>query len=123
MRYGRRLLRPWKMGKSVKSIRHWLEQDAGITVAITSLTSYISRIRRRESRVQHRRKSPVHETVPGDHPVVPEEPKAPMQPSGVHREPLRTADPIAQAMRALTKPRLDIRKLHGDGDPTGMSLI
>jgi hypothetical protein len=31
----------------MKSIRKWLEEDAGITLSITSLTSYISRIRRR----------------------------------------------------------------------------
>ena len=30
----------------MKSIRKWLEEDAGITLSITSLTSYISRIRR-----------------------------------------------------------------------------
>ena len=29
----------------MKSIRKWLEEDAGITLGITSLTSYISRIR------------------------------------------------------------------------------
>jgi hypothetical protein len=34
-------------GQSMKSIRKWLEEDAGITLSITSLTSYISRIRRR----------------------------------------------------------------------------
>ena len=34
-------------GQSMKSIRKWLEEDAGITLGITSLTSYISRIRRR----------------------------------------------------------------------------
>jgi hypothetical protein len=32
-------------GQSFKSIRQWLEEDAGIIVSITSLTSYISRIR------------------------------------------------------------------------------
>ena len=34
-------------GQSMKSIRKWLEEDAGVTLSITSLTSYISRIRRR----------------------------------------------------------------------------
>ena len=33
-------------GQSMKSIRKWLEEDAGITLGLTSLTSYISRIRR-----------------------------------------------------------------------------
>lgn len=34
-------------GQSMKSIRKWLEEDAGIILGITSLTSCISRIRRR----------------------------------------------------------------------------
>jgi hypothetical protein len=35
-------------GQSMKSILRWLKEDAGIALGITSLTSYISRIRRRE---------------------------------------------------------------------------
>ena len=33
--------------QSMKSIRKWLEEDAAITLGLTSLTSYVSRIRRR----------------------------------------------------------------------------
>jgi hypothetical protein len=36
-------------GQSMKSIRRWLEEDAGITLGLTSLTSYISRLRRRQA--------------------------------------------------------------------------
>jgi hypothetical protein len=39
----------------MKSIRKWLEEDAGITLGITSLTSYISRIRRRLAAKRPRR--------------------------------------------------------------------
>ena len=35
-------------GQSMKTICAWLAEDAGITVGLTSLTSYVSRIRRRE---------------------------------------------------------------------------
>lgn len=35
-------------GQSMKTICEWLAQDAGITLGVTSLTSYVSRIRRRE---------------------------------------------------------------------------
>lgn len=35
-------------GQSMKTICAWLAEDAAITVGVTSLTSYISRIRRRE---------------------------------------------------------------------------
>lgn len=41
-------------GQSMKTICAWLAEDAGITLGVTSLTSYISRIRRREA---HRRTS------------------------------------------------------------------
>jgi len=36
------------LGQSMKRICAWLAEDAGITLGVTSLTSYISRIRRRE---------------------------------------------------------------------------
>ena len=36
-------------GQSMKTVCAWLAEDAGITVGLTSLTSYVSRIRRRES--------------------------------------------------------------------------
>src|SRR4051794_39347141 len=36
------------LGQSTKSICAWLAEDAGIALGVTSLTSYISRIRRRE---------------------------------------------------------------------------
>jgi hypothetical protein len=59
-----------------------------------------------------------------EHSVIPVEPRVRTRADAIqHPEPHLTADPIAQAMRVLTRPRLDIRKLHGDGDPTGKSLI
>lgn len=36
------------VGQSMKTICAWLAQDAGIALGVTSLTSYVSRIRRRE---------------------------------------------------------------------------
>ena len=36
-------------GQSMKNICDWLEGEAGVTLGFTSLTSYISRIRRRET--------------------------------------------------------------------------
>jgi hypothetical protein len=40
-------------GQSMKSIRQWLEEDAGISLSVASLTSYISRLRRREGSNRH----------------------------------------------------------------------
>lgn len=37
------------LGQSMKTICAWLAEDAGITLGVTSLTSYISRTRRRET--------------------------------------------------------------------------
>ncbi len=42
------------VGQSMKTICTWLAEEAGITLGVTSLTSYVSRIRRRET---HRRTS------------------------------------------------------------------
>jgi hypothetical protein len=111
-------------GQSVKSVRQWLAEDAGIVVGVTSLTSYISRIRRRESRVQHVQASLRPETMAVDVSSAPrtQAVSAPTADTG-HIEPPGNSDPMAQAIRALTKPRLDIRKLHSDGDPTGKRLI
>jgi hypothetical protein len=38
------------VGQSMKNICTWLAEEAGITLGVTSLTSYVSRIRRREAR-------------------------------------------------------------------------
>ena len=111
-------------GQSLKCICHWLEEDAGINVGTTSLTSYISRIRKRESTAQHTHESPPRGALAVRGPVAPRERGVRVPADGAQQlEPTPSADPIAQAMRALTKPRLDIRKLHGDGDPAGKSLI
>ena len=93
-------------GQSMKSIRKWLEEDAGIKLGITSLTSYISRIRRREVATV----ASASQTNAGvAHSIEPV------------REPPR--DPLAPAMQVLSKRRLDIRELHGDGDPQKQNLI
>ncbi len=92
-------------GQSMKSIRKWLEEDAGITLSITSLTSYISRIRRRLA-------AKGEQTLPGPSSSVASRAAA----SPEH-------DPLAQAKRVLSQPKFDIRKLHNDGDPQGRNLI
>jgi len=104
-------------GQSMKSIRKWLEEDAGITLSITSLTSYISRIRR------HLKAKRSAEVASGQ----PQAPPAPNVRSPVKSQVTAAAapehDPLAQARRVLSQPKLDIRKLHNDGDPEGRNLI
>ena len=120
-------------GQSIRTIQAWLEQDADLVLTVSTLTSYISRSRQRE---RVRRKMGVEETFIRVHQV----------PSGMHatgnddslttlpqqapsasignscmREPVK--NPMDQAMQALRKRRLDIREIHGDGDPTSENLI
>ena len=105
----------------MKSIRKWLEEEAGLKLGITSLTSYISRIRRRE-KSNRGSDSGVTQSVRAQ---IRPEPPTPVQSSVPVPKPewRQTDDPLAQAMRALSKPRLDIRQLHGDGDPQNQKLI
>jgi hypothetical protein len=114
----------------MKKIRSWLEDDAGITVGITSLTSYISRLRRR--RRSNRIEVPTVDAVRSQTRTAPV-----LSPLSLHpplATPLQTRppltqpdkpsdDPLAQAMRALSKRAIDIREIHNDGDPDGRKLI
>jgi hypothetical protein len=107
-------------GQSMKSIRKWLEEDAGVTLSITSLTSYISRIRRR---LKTKRSA---EVATGQI-IQPQVPPGPNTRSPATNQLTAASaperDPLAQAKRALSQPKLDIRKLHNDGDPEGRNLI
>jgi hypothetical protein len=51
------------VGQSMKTICAWLGEDAGITLGVTSLTSYVSRIRRREAASRH---TPIRAPGPSD---------------------------------------------------------
>jgi hypothetical protein len=102
----------------MKSIRKWLEEDAGVTLSITSLTSYISRIRRRL-----RAKRPVEASGQIVQPQAPGPNARSPVTSQATAGPALEDDPLAQAKRVLSQPKLDIRKLHNDGDPEGRNLI
>ena len=107
-------------GQSMKSIRKWLEEDAGVTLSISSLTSYVSRFRRR---LKAKRSA---EVATGQilQTQAPAGPNARSQvATQVATGPAPGDDPLAQAKRVLSQPKLDIRKLHNDGDPEGRNLI
>ena len=112
-------------GQSVKSICKWLDEDAGITLGITSLTSYISRIRRRERADSHP-ENPAEQLVQAQSESAGE--LGSVHSSGrlsitVGAPTKPPHDPLAQAMRILSRPKMDIRKIHNDGDPEGRNLI
>jgi hypothetical protein len=108
----------------MKSVRRWLEEDAGINLPISSLTSYISRIRRHE-KSSRPVGTPAAPAVPLHTHAEPGTPAlAALKPKNQPDTPdLSPHDPLAQAMGVLLKPRFDIRELHGDGDPRNKNLI
>jgi hypothetical protein len=116
----------------MKTICTWLAEDAGITLSVTSLTSYISRIRPRE--IQECQSKAIGDLGANVLPVKPVESVAqepgfrvhgPANSSSPNTDSLQKQikDPFAQAMHALSKPKFDIREIHGDGDPNGKNLI
>ncbi len=119
-------------GRSIKTIRLWLQEHAAIVVSSDSLRTYIRRCQAKEMARQTPAQSPVlrmetrAETTPGK--LVPK----PALPSGRSRSltsakpeeiPNIANDPMAIARKAMNKPRFDIRKIHNDGDPTDQNLI
>ena len=113
-------------GQSMKSIRKWLEDEAGLRLGITSLTSYISRIRRREAAAKRGSEASVGPFVHSRTELTPPlpSPRGPLSiRASAQAAPAKRDDPLAQAMSVLSKPRLDIRKIHNDGDPEGRNLI
>ena len=117
-------------GQSLKTIRKWLEEDADIAVSLTSLTSYISRNRKREAAQQRTEAAAAFMRAASvEGPAADDLTKRNVAAQKKERirsdsVPLgQTEDPVTPAMKALNKPRFDIRKVHGDGDPSNQNLI
>jgi len=94
-----------QMGHTLKEIHQRLVED-GVEVSYTVFLSYVNRIRRERTR------SPF---VQNGHPIT--------APATTTAAPAVREDPLASAMRALSKPRYDIREAMCDGDPTKKKLI
>jgi hypothetical protein len=93
------------IGHTLRDIHRRLVED-GVDISYPLLRNYINRIRRERSRSPFVQKRP-----------------APALPVGLERTPAATEDPLANAMKALNKPRYDIRQAMCDGDPTKKKLI
>jgi hypothetical protein len=111
-------------GQSIKSIRGWLEEGAGIVVTADSLRSYVRRCYAKEEAGRRTAGQHLKESTS------PKPPLSPLRPGVLSRtsseatpETDTTGDPMAIARKALNKSRFDIRKIHGDGDPSGRKLI
>ena len=119
-------------GQSVKTIQRWLQEDADLILTLSTLTSYISRSRQKECARRkaeaaeaflrvHSRQTAVY-PEPDNHPFTVSR-DAPPAINGDSSVPERANDPMERAMQALRKRRLDIREIHGDGDPSNHKLI
>jgi hypothetical protein len=114
-------------GQSVRTVLDWLKEDADIIVSIGSLTSYISRIRKREAaertaeaakaflRAHQKAEAPISERPPEAAPQGAES-------SNDSTDPIDN-DAVERTMRSLRKRRFDIREAHQNGDPTKVKLI
>lgn len=94
-----------QIGHTLKDIHQRLVEDR-VEVSYTVFLSYLSRIRRERTHspfVQNRQPPTL---------------RAPAEKAPAVRE-----DPLASAMRALSKPRYDIREAMCDGDPTKKKLF
>jgi hypothetical protein len=92
-------------GHTLRDIHERLVED-GVVISYPLLRNYINRIRRERARslfVQKR--------------------QLPTLPIPAERASAAAEDPLANAMRALSKPRYDIRQAMCDGDPTKKKLI
>ena len=94
-----------QMGHTLKDIQQRLVED-GVDVSYTLLLSYVNRIRRERARSRFLQNL-----------------QAATLPVPAERMPAAAEDPLANAMKALSKPRYDIRQAMCDGDPTKKKLI
>jgi hypothetical protein len=93
------------IGHTLRDIHKRLVED-GIEISYPLLRNYINRIRRERAHLPLRRKR-----------------QPPALTLAIEPAPAATEDPLANAMRVLSKPRYDIRQAMCDGDPTKKKLI
>ena len=93
------------IGHTLSDIHERLVED-GIEISYPLLRNYINRIRRERDHLPFLQKR---------HPSA--------LALAIERTPATTEDPLANAMRVLSKPRYDIREAMCDGDPTKKTLI
>jgi hypothetical protein len=121
-------------GQSFRSVCEWLTEDAGSTVSIPGLRSYVSRSRRKEEvlRRAEAESAFLQAAKSGEPQASTGRGRANSSRSSTGNPPSKgreeteepTDDPMAGAIRALDRGRrVDIRDIHGDGDPSGKNLI
>lgn len=93
------------IGQSMKTICEWLAEDAGITLGVTSLTSYVSRIRRREAagRSAFPRRTSVSNSNPPISPLAPTPTPIAQPRTRSEANPSARRDPLANVRARLAK--------------------
>ena len=114
-------------GQSVRAIRGWLEEQ-GVVFTTNNLRKYISRIRRERRKTAAQRFLDAAMLPSGPNPAATPQnasagPPMPLSPLSGPVVAGRPPSPLAQAQEALAKSRFDIRKIHGDGDPSDRNLF
>jgi hypothetical protein len=113
-------------GQSLETIRTWLKEE-GLILTSGTLRSYIWRVRQKQRAGAARRFFEAAIAAPTGTPSVTQlssgkkVEEAPVATESA--KPAAPFDPLAQAQEALAKRRFDIRKIHGDGDPSGRNLF
>lgn len=118
-------------GHTVNSIRLWLKDEVEVAVTTDTLRSYISRFRLKEGRGRRAAHSDPTPTAGSRGRQKRQSLRIPSfdLPGSIATTQASTGpgnestDPMAIARKALNKPRFDIRKIHGDGDPSDRKLI
>jgi hypothetical protein len=95
-----------RTGHTLKEVHQRLVED-GIEVSYSLLRTYVSRIRRE--------KTPFA-SAPQSRQLLP-------PPAATARTPTVTEDPLANAMKALSKPRYSVKDAMCDGDPSKKKLV
>jgi hypothetical protein len=113
-------------GQSLKTVRQWLEEDAGLVLTERAFGMYVWRSRRKEA--AHRTATAaeamlrVHDRT-GAEPPNRVSANLAQQTSAATDGEADDADPVVRTMQALRKRRFDIREAHRNGDPTNVKLI
>ena len=108
-------------GQSHRTVRQWLEEDAGLILTERAFAVYVSRSRRKEiaqrtvAATEAFFRAQDHSTPPQTQPAE--------QPSNVSAAERTEVDAATQTLKALRKRRFDIREAHQNGDPTKVKLI
>jgi hypothetical protein len=119
-------------GQSMKSIRLWLEEEAGVILTGATFRSYVRRCRGKEAARRNGERLTDTDQIPRSRapkPAYPFPRAAPPARTASRTTPAATDrsdrkhDPMAAARKALNRSRFDIRKVHNDGDPTDRNLI